>query len=490
MLSIDRRTRALLLATGLAVPFLTAGGCQGSTLAVTTTVDELNTDGDCSLREAVRAANLDAAVDACPAGNGDDTIMLGSGTFRLTVLGQREQEGLAGDLDILESVTIKGAGSGQTILDGNGTERIIDVFDPAAVTVSDLKIRNGLASPGRRGGGIVVLSGSSLTLRNTIVEDNATSDGPDLIPDGGGIYNDGTLVVDNTIVRDNTAGGPEGSGGGIWNSGTLTLTQSTVSTNHAIGSNPTVHAIDGGGGIYNAGTLTMTRSTISGNTANYRAGGLGNTGTATVSTSTFNANLGLSGGGIHNTSTLTAVNTTLSGNSSMASGGGVFSLSGSATLASVTIAGNVADSDQSGAGDGGGISVAGGTVLVRNSILATNQDRGGQAPDCANVGTIQSQGYNRFGSLTGCVLSGVTTGNQVGGNSLLGPLANNGGPTETRALLAGSPAIDLANPADPGSGGTACPAVDQLAVQRPQDGNGDSVARCDIGAYERRPDGS
>ncbi|MEJ7584596.1 MAG: choice-of-anchor Q domain-containing protein [Acidimicrobiales bacterium] len=489
MFHLSRRTKLLLCAFPAVVPLLTAGGCQGTTLTVTTTVDELNNDGDCSLREAARASNLDAPVDACPAGNGADTIALGVGTYRLTVVGQREQEGLAGDLDFLDSVTINGAGSGATIIDGNGTERIIDVFAPASVTINDLTIRNGLPAPGRRGGAIVVLDGSSLALNRTTVEGNATADGPDRIPDGGGIYNDGTMVIVDSTIRDNTAGGNEGSGGGIWNSGNLTLTRSTVSGNHANGSDSVTFAIDGGGGIYNAGTLNLTTSTISANTANYRAGGVGNTGTATVSRSTFDGNVGLSGGAIHATSTLTVTNSTLSGNSARSSGGGVWSSTTQATLASLTVAGNVADSDQNGSGDGGGLAVGtGGTVFARNTLLAGNADRGGEAPDCRTSGALQSQGYNRFGSLVGCVVSGDTTGNQVGAASLLGPLAANGGPNRTRALLEGSPAIDAANPGAPGGGGSTCPTTDQRAVARPQDGNNDSVARCDIGAYERVPD--
>jgi hypothetical protein len=70
---------------------------------------------------------------------------------------------------------------------------------------------------------------------------------------------------------------------------------------------------------------------------------------------------------------------------------------------------------------------------------------------------------------------------------MLGPLASNGGKTKTHALLAGSPAIDAANPAAPGSGGTSCPTKDQRGIGRPKDGNGDTVSRCDMGAFELSP---
>src|SRR5204863_2598319 len=116
---------------------------------------------------------------------------------------------------------------------------------------------------GRRGGGVVVIAGGTLTLVRSIVKNNKTADGPDRIPDGGGIYNDGTMTIQNTTVNNNLAGGNEGSGGGIWNSGTMTITSSTVRDNTANGSNPTTYAIDGGGGIYNAGSVTVTKSTLS-----------------------------------------------------------------------------------------------------------------------------------------------------------------------------------------------------------------------------------
>jgi CSLREA domain-containing protein len=74
-----------------------------STIIVTTTNDELNSDGDCSLREAIRAANLDIAIDACSAGSGTDTIVVPAGTYTLTIVGSDEDNGLTGDLDVTSS---------------------------------------------------------------------------------------------------------------------------------------------------------------------------------------------------------------------------------------------------------------------------------------------------------------------------------------------------------------------------------------------------
>ena len=109
-------------------------------------------------------------------------------------------------------------------------------------------------------------------------------------------------------------------------------------------------------------------------------------------------------------------------------------------------------------------------------------DTGGEAPDC--IGPIDSQGHNLIENTAARALVGGPA-DITGQDPKLGPLANNGGPTQTRALLRGSPAIDAWNPAPPGSGGAACEARDQRGVDRPQDGYGYGVATCDIGAFER-----
>jgi CSLREA domain-containing protein len=196
--------------------------------------------------------------------------------------------------------------------------------------------------------------------------------------------------------------------------------------------------IGDGGGIYAYGPLTLADSTVSGNVAR-----------------DF-------GGGIENDFPSTLTNVTLSGNSAGLSGGGIDNDEGKATLNNVTVTGNTADANADGSGSGGG--VAGG--IVRNTIMAGNSDgspgMGSQSPDC---GGITSQGYNLIGNTTGCTFT-VGAGDLLGANPLLGPLADNGGPTFTHALLKGSPAIDGAGP------GAA--AADQRGVPRSSD----------IGAYE------
>jgi CSLREA domain-containing protein len=111
-----RLTIIVALAAALALP-RASGALSDAAIAVTTVADELNTDGDCSLREAVQAANTDAAVDACPAGSGADTITLGPGTYLLNLPG--------GDLKLTSDVALRGAGAGTTILDAGGDDRSV-----------------------------------------------------------------------------------------------------------------------------------------------------------------------------------------------------------------------------------------------------------------------------------------------------------------------------------------------------------------------------
>jgi hypothetical protein len=232
-----------------------------------------------------------------------------------------------------------------------------------------------------------------------------TIQGGSIDGNGGGIHNGGTLVVDSSTIRRNFA---FGDGGGIFNSGTLLVRQSTIAANTVFNS---------AGGISNAGTLMVVNSTLSGNRI----------------ADEFGANRG----------------------------GGLRVLLGEASLLSVTVVHNQA-------GTGGAIVNDGGSVRVRNVIVAKNPARA----NCE--GPITSEGHN-LDSGTTCGFTGPGDLSNTGPQ--LGPLANNGGPTNTHALLPGSPAIDAA----PNDG---CPGTDQRGVRRPRDGDGDGTAGCDMGAYE------
>jgi hypothetical protein len=169
----------------------------------------------------------------------------------------------------------------------------------------------------------------------------------------------------------------------------------------------------------------------------------------------------------------TLINTTVSGNSAGGSSGGLGTSNNGTTLTNVTITDNTADSDNAAPpGLGGGLANQY-LLTLRNTIIAGNRvgtTPGSGGPDCAGV--LPSEGYNLIENLTGCTVF-VATGDITGILAGLGPLANNGGPTRTHALLPGSPALD--------KGDGTCAATDQRGVLRPQNG------RCDIGAFEKGP---
>lgn len=215
------------------------------------------------------------------------------------------------------------------------------------------------------------------------------------------------------------------------------------------------------GGIRNDGTLTLDQTLVTGNLSTGSGGGITNRGTLTIGRSTINDNFADdNGGGLISDGQLTMTNSTLSGNSS-AQGTGGLSNRGAAVLHSVTLSKN----------DPGAVStVFSGVTEISNSIIGGNI-----GANCS--GTLTSRGYNLIAGTAGCIVVGDGTGNVIGMQAKLGPLQNNGGPTPTHALLAGSPARNAGNPATPGSSATACPHGDQRLLPR-------SATRCDIGAVE------
>jgi hypothetical protein len=234
-----------------------------------------------------------------------------------------------------------------------------------------------------------------------------------------------------------------------------------------------------GGAIFTNGTLTVIASTIANNTASDEGGGvfIQNGATLHLVRSTVRGNSAKSGGGIFLAwGTLDLENSTLSGNSASSGGGGINNLGGTVTLNNGTISNNTGTS-----GSGGIRNEAGGTVTLQNSILAGNIS---SSPDCA--GSISSSGYNLIGNTTGCTFA-ATTGDLTNIHPNMSRLRDNGGLSYIHALYPGSPAIDAANPAVPGSGGAACEATDQRETSRPLNGDGVGGARCDIGAYEVDP---
>lgn len=487
----------------------------GTTILVNTTTDELNTDGDCSLREAVRAANLNAAVDACAAGSSvdSDTIVLqASVTYLLTRVGA-DDTAINGDLDITDDVSITGSGS---TINGNGAtvlDRVFQILSTQVVQISDLTIRSGRTNSFGAG----IRSAGTLTLRDVVVTLNQSTGNA-----GGGIANEaGTLNLFDTTVSSNTA---STLGGGIaMLGGTLQMVNGSIANNTAstdrggglwIGTNATATLINAtvsgnasdtdGGGIYNENSLNLLGATVHTNDAADHGGGIVNLDNLFISHSTIRDNDALDSGGIHNTtgtmlmqnstvngnaansaggirsdegSTTNLVNSTISNNTAIGGAGGIANNApGTMNLSNVTVAFNIADSDSNESGDGGGLNNAG-TVVVRNSIIGENQDLSSSGtifPDCS--GGFTSDGYNLVENTTGCAIGGNTTGNITGIDPNLTALASNGGRTQTNSFPTGSPPHNAGNP-----GGC----VDQVggAVKADQR-DGARLTRCDMGSFE------
>ena len=463
-----------LLGLILSAPTLAA------TLTVTTTTDEVTVNGQCSLREAIQAANTNSAVDSCGAGAGYDTIVLPAGTYTLSLTGADVDDGVDtafvsgeqayGDLDITETVTINGAGAATTIIDGNQVDRIIQVHLYGGLTLDGVTLRNGHSLSQSDWGGCLRANYATVSISNSVV-DNCQS-----ALDGGAIYSkNSTMTLTNVEVKNSTA---SDRGAGIAHySGSLTVSGSSFHDNTTQGF--------GGGAIYISGYYGSTPvgiadTSIDNNTA--RNGAIyvyGSTSVVNITNSSLTNNTSTAqGGALYLTSIpkVTVINSTISGNT--ASYGGAAYLdsvtsSGYLHLYSCTVSGN---GDTALAGD-----VYATTLALRNTILAGNW--GSSVPNL-NAGTadmLPSDGYTLIDVYTG--IPGAT--DIVGADALLGPLAVAANGTSYHPLLPGSPAIDGGNPTGCLDANGQAMTTDQTGGARNDDGDNDGTARCDIGAVEQ-----
>ncbi len=358
MRSVLQKSLYIFICLSLMIVLVGVTPAYAASISVGTTADDDNFAPSCSLREAITAANNDAAYGGCPAGSGTDTITLPAGTYTL------DSELPA----VTSTIIINGNSAANTIIQAN-------------------------ANPNTSGYRILTVnSGGNLTLNSLTARNGYTPSN-----DGGGVFNSGTLTITNSFISNNSS--PSNSGGGVFNdfSATMTTTNSTFAGNSS----------NLGGGVYNGNTLTVTNSTFAANSA------------------------GATGGGIFNFSVLTIKNSTFSGNSAAAfSGGGIR---------------NVGD------------------LSFSNTIIANST--GG---DCLNSNTVSTSTNN--------LVEDGSCSPALSGDPNLGPLADNGGPTQTMALLYPSTALNAGNDAT-------CAAApvnntSQNGVTRPQG------THCDIGAYE------
>ncbi len=334
----------------------------------------------------------------------------------------------------------------------------------ATVTIEDSVFDNNSAGNGD-GGGMFwnVNSGgtTAISISSSAFTRNDTND------DGGGInLNSGggtdSISITNTSITGNQSSG-DGGGLSAWEFA-VSINGSTLENNTALGANSRGGAIDTGE------TLQLTDTTVNGNSAGRGGGIYFNGTTATISGSTISNNTATGseeydggGGGIYNDATMQLVNSTLSGNTAAFGGGGILN-DNVMEIIHGTIAGNTAGS-------------YGDQIYNSNSLDVKNTIISGSATNCSGGDeggpNITSSG-NNIDSGTSCELNDV--GDLSNTDPQIGALASNGGPTQTRALLAGSPAIDAAD-------GGWCPADDQRGVARPVG------PQCDIGAFEGESEG-
>ena len=381
---------------------------QTPTLIVTSSADS----GPGSLRQVVDQADLGTSITFAPGLSGQ-TILLTSGQIPLNK-----------PLGISASALPDGIA-----INGNAASRIFEVGTNAIVSLNSLTLTNGL------------------DLNSTSLLNGAPGGGG-----GGAIRNGGRL----TMNQCNVAGNKAMFAGGLRNEGSLTFNQGTLRQNSALGSN--------GGGINNIGTLVMSQSTISGNTATNNGGGIRNasTGALTLTQCALSSNSAPQGGGLSHQSLGNAnfVNCTFSANQATNLPGGTFVTAGAGILTlaagplsfiNCTVAGNtVAASSTIG---GGGIYLQSPAVVtLQNTIIAGNSAPGlgadlyyagglltrSNANLIGNNSTVESvfpAGFpNAIGDLVGTAAAPVA--------SVLSPLGNYGGPTQTMPPLSGSPAID------------------------------------------------
>lgn len=382
----------------------------------------LTASGTCSLRAAVMQAN---AIDP---GTGAHEIRINGTQFYMDVenTGGDENAAEEGDYDILQNTRIVGTGPATTILHagsslGDGIDRFFDIRgDNIDVEITGMVLLYGDANGGTGGAIRGNDAGSHITLDDVIIERSATNNA------GVAIWSRSDLEITDSIIRNN-----EGRNGIIYTQGAdVTIRRTTISENSTVFN---------GSALYAQGdsVATVDRSTISGNES-------GTGGPIVVGSSNVDD------------SSLLLRNSTISNNTANAANGAMIA---SFAEAIVTI-----ESSTIGTNTGFGLDLDG-PSSVKNTILAGNS-----RTSCAQE--VTSAGHNLDAGVT-CGFDGP--GDLSPGSAQFGPLQDNGGPTDTRALKPESDAIDA---------GAGCPSVDQRGNSRPKDGDGDGVATCDIGAYE------
>jgi len=452
--------------TGLAVTLVAAlapAAAHAAEFSVTRADDPAFNDcdpGDCSLRGAVVAANVSP---------GPDVVRAPAGTYSLTIDStslDMFNEHFRGDLDVTDDLTIRpDVADGQVVIDAAGNEdRGIEVG--AGLRLENVVVGNGNAPVDAdnlaRGGGISVHPSAALTMHGGGLTGNHADQSSPINGVGGGIYSEGAVTLQDTLINANTAK-PAGFGGGLYFTGAgsvATVLTSTFRANEAAGGG----AISGA----NGGSVNLAESRLGRN----------------IATST-------SGGGVfvRDGSTASLYNTNVDNNQANGnSGGGIRAIEADVVLRNTTVTGNAAP-------DGGGISSTDNlpddhAFTLENTIVADNRDIGTTGEtynDCRDVGTtisVESLGHNLVGSEFGCSIVTKKPSDQIGSGvdgsqppiiPLLTTEGYYGGPNFilSNGLQPQSPAVNA------GPKGQRCDSTTDIrGVPRP------FGKRCDIGAYE------
>ena len=444
---------------------------------VTSIFDEVDTNpGDGQCRTAAQTCTLRAATQEANALEGPNVILLQAGTYTLDITSSPFTDADTGDLDVQDDLVLRGVGSGDTVIDGGGIERVLHLQAVAAasiaVTIEGVTIQGGVSLSD--GGGIRADAGVDLQLIDVIVTGNSAANGGGVFTAGDALSLRDTAIVANSSAR---------RGGGLAAvSGSVAIESSLVEGNDA--------GTEGGGlHLRTAVTefsfvdseLRLNTAVDSGGGAVLRSAEI----VAMIVRSTVEENSGGNGGGVFWDSedgSLDLDSSALIRNASSGQGAALWLDRGVISLVNVTLSNNVAELR------GSAIFHEGGRLVILNTTIAQNTSNpGGSALSIAplvsptlqntivadNVGGDCSRGVASLGNnLDGDGTCGLDQPGDVPEvDARLGPLGLNGGPTETHVLIIGSPALDAGDQA-------ACPDSDQRGFLR-------ALGEiCDIGAYE------
>ena len=497
---MKRSSQLLVLAIALA-PALPAAAADFTVDSTADAVDDFPGDGlcatssnTCTLRAAVMEANESA---------GPDAILVPAGTFALTIPATATVTAAEGDLDVTDDLTVTGAGTAETTIDASAMNRMFLASTGVSLTVGSMTLdpadetvqgQIGQLIEGQDDSTLVLHDltvlpydgngGSNSLIRHTGVglaasslswtSDSAVSFFLDFAPTSGAAA---VVTIDDVSVEVLPAAAVVPS---LWFHGSIPLTLEV--TNFMLDGTNAISV--GSGWVIDFGQHSAAVDATIADTEvrNSPRGALkiGNSGERNVDvlrTTLTNVTEQL-------LSSLITTGSLEIEDSLLAEADSFIQIFGPTTIRNSTIIVN----------DGAGTfeSLGGGPLALHNSTISARVGETLTMRNSAVTGckpfqggaNITSEGYNLIADTTDCTITGDTTGNMLDVDPELDILADNGGPTETMHPLAGSLLLDGGNPATPGSGGTSCEATDQRGVARPQDGTGDAMARCDIGAVE------